>query len=90
MAERKIFLAKNAGFCMGVKSAVDKALELKGKCQVLGDIIHNETVIADLKSKGVNCVNDVLSLDKNKTVLIRTHGAKKETIQHLSALGCKI
>lgn len=90
MAERKIFLAKNAGFCMGVKSAVDKALELKGKCQVLGDIIHNETVIADLKSKGVNCVNDVLSLDKNKTVLIRTHGAKKETIQHLSALGFKI
>ena len=54
MTEQKILLAKHAGFCMGVKSAVDKALELKGKCQVLGDIIHNETVIADLKSKGVN------------------------------------
>ena len=49
MAERKIFLAKNAGFCMGVKSAVEKALELKEKCQVLVEIIHNETVVADLK-----------------------------------------
>lgn len=52
--------AKTAGFCFGVKRAVDLVYSLAGgseKVYTYGDIIHNETVVADLAEKGVRVVN---------------------------------
>ena len=48
-------LAKNVGFCVGVKRAVDTAFEIGDETVcVLGEIIHNETVLATLAKKQVN------------------------------------
>ena len=54
----EIILAKSAGFCFGVQRAVDMAYEQAGHREVytFGPIIHNEEVIEDLKSKGVNII----------------------------------
>ena len=56
----KVILAKTAGFCFGVKRAVDtvyKEIEKGGKIYTYGPIIHNETVVEDLGKKGVEVLN---------------------------------
>lgn len=79
----EIKLAKTAGFCFGVKRAVDKVYEQieKGKkIYTFGPIIHNEAVVADLEKKGVEVIEDVESLKKIKegSVVIRSHGVSRE------------
>ena len=79
----EIRLAKTAGFCFGVKRAVDKVYEQieKGKkIYTFGPIIHNEAVVADLERKGVEVIEDVESLSKIKegSVVIRSHGVSRE------------
>ena len=52
----EVKVAKTAGFCFGVKRAVDMALACAGEdnpVYTLGDIIHNETVVGELKEKGI-------------------------------------
>ena len=68
-----IKLAKNAGFCSGVKSAVDKALECSVGTKVFGEIIHNENVCNYLKNRGIETVYDLSEIKPDDTVLIRTH-----------------
>ena len=56
----KVNLAKHAGFCFGVKRAVDTVYEeIKkgGKIYTYGPIIHNETVVEDLEQKGVSVIS---------------------------------
>ncbi len=79
----EIVLAKSAGFCFGVKRAVDtvyKQIEQKkGKIYTYGPIIHNEEVVKDLEKKGV-CVVDTpeaLRTCQDGTVIIRSHGVGK-------------
>ena len=58
----EIILAKSAGFCFGVKRAVDMVYEQIGKNEniyTLGPIIHNDEVVNDLKNKGVKVIDDV-------------------------------
>lgn len=79
----EIRLAKTAGFCFGVKRAVEKVYEQieKGKkIYTFGPIIHNEAVVADLERKGVEVIEDVESLRKIKegSVVIRSHGVSRE------------
>ena len=65
----KIKMAKTAGFCFGVKRAVEKVyeqIENGKKIYTFGPIIHNEAVVADLEKKGVKVIEDVESLKKNK------------------------
>ena len=74
----KVILAKSAGFCFGVKRAVDKVYEQIGegkKIYTFGPIIHNETVVNDLESKGVKVIADVEQLRsiKEGIVIIRSH-----------------
>ncbi len=78
----KIRTAKSAGFCFGVKRAVDKVYELINQgvspIYTLGPIIHNEEVVADLEKKGVHVISeeDIPGLEKG-TVIIRSHGVGK-------------
>ncbi|MCI8410315.1 MAG: 4-hydroxy-3-methylbut-2-enyl diphosphate reductase [Lachnospiraceae bacterium] len=76
-------LADSAGFCFGVKRAVDmvyKEAETGQKVYTYGPIIHNEEVVGDLKEKGVIVVNTLEELEaiKEGTVIIRSHGVAKE------------
>lgn len=71
----EIILAETAGYCIGVKMAVDKVYEnLKTKDIVTyGPLIHNKHVTDDLKQKGVDIIENLENV-QDKTVVIRTHG----------------
>ncbi|MDE6761157.1 MAG: bifunctional 4-hydroxy-3-methylbut-2-enyl diphosphate reductase/30S ribosomal protein S1 [Lachnospiraceae bacterium] len=78
----EIMLAKTAGFCFGVKRAVDTVYEQvdKGNVYTYGPIIHNEEVVKDLQSKGVRIIENDEELEKLEegTVVIRSHGVRRE------------
>ena len=80
-----VTVAKSAGFCFGVKRAVDTAYkeieDNKGKkIYTFGPIIHNEHVLMDLEDKGVKVIENIdeVQPDENTTVIIRAHGVSKE------------
>ncbi|NQV40848.1 MAG: 4-hydroxy-3-methylbut-2-enyl diphosphate reductase [Candidatus Marinimicrobia bacterium] len=76
----KIMVAKDAGFCFGVRDAIEKAREVArehGKVYMLGDIVHNERVVKDLAKENVNVV-DSLEQVKDAPVLFRAHGTIPE------------
>ncbi len=77
----QIELAQHAGYCFGVRDAVELALESAkryGSVYMLGDIVHNEVVVQRLAAAGVKVVN---SLDeaKDAPLLFRAHGTAVET-----------
>lgn len=72
-----IIIAKSAGFCFGVKKAVERVYELLDsgeKIAVLGELIHNKSVIDDIEKKGACTIDDLSLCDADKTLVIRTHG----------------
>ena len=78
----EVRLAKTAGFCFGVKRAVDMVYEESNrekKVYTYGPIIHNEEVVKELKARGVEIINDEKELKelKDGTVVIRSHGVQK-------------
>lgn len=90
-----VILAKSAGFCFGVKRAVDMVYEKieEGKpIYTFGPIIHNEEVVRDLEEKGVVVVNDVTELCglPRGTVIIRAHGVEKGVCEEIGRLGFDI
>ena len=79
----KAILAKNSGFCMGVKRAVDTAKKVYGKgVYVLGEIIHNETVIKQIESLGTTFIDDISEIEEG-TLIIRSHGVGKKVLEDL-------
>ena len=92
----EIRLAKTAGFCFGVKRAVDTVYEQVEKCTgediyTYGPIIHNEEVVKDLQSKGVKVLNTLEELKSltDGVVIIRSHGVSKEVYDILEERGVK-
>ncbi len=88
----EVKLAKSAGFCFGVKRAVDKVyeqIEQGGNIYTLGPIIHNETVVADLESKGVRMLHSLEELEQvdEGTVIIRSHGVPKDVYKRIEERG---
>jgi 4-hydroxy-3-methylbut-2-enyl diphosphate reductase len=89
----KILLDKNAGFCFGVKNAVDKVFTLaqnnKDKnLYTYGPLIHNNQVIEKLNQSKVQALNDIdESIDKNSLIAIRSHGIAEDKYNKLRAMG---
>ena len=84
----KVTLAKSAGFCFGVKRAVEmvyKEAETGKKVYTLGPIIHNEQVVQDLEQKGVRVIDtpEELSKAEDATVIIRSHGISADVYHQL-------
>ena len=71
----KISIAKNSGFCFGVKKALDKVERIKGgnKTYILGHLIHNKQVINKLRKKGIKIIDNVDNISKG-TIVISAHG----------------
>ena len=73
----KILLAKDAGYCFGVRDAVnlayDKAKDY-GEVYMLGTIVHNEKVVEDLSKAGTRVVDKLAEVRKDKPILFRAHG----------------
>ena len=92
----KVIKAKTAGFCFGVKRAVDTVYEqvkiCNGPIYTYGPIIHNEEVVKDLESKGVVVLRTEEELDnvENGTVIIRSHGVEKRIYDKLEAKGLRV
>ena len=73
----KITVAKDAGYCFGVRDAVNMAYDASekyGEVFMLGDIVHNENVVKDLESSGAKVVDSLDEIPKDKPVLLRAHG----------------
>ena len=77
----RIIIGKTAGFCYGVKRAIDgvKQQSKENKLFCIGEIVHNKQVIEELQEKGVKFVDDIGEVKNKKSkVAIRAHGVKKE------------
>ena len=90
----KVTLAKTAGFCPGVKRAVDMAYKAAGcgRVYTYGPIIHNEAVVGDLASKGVFAVESVddIPAGADVTVVLRSHGVSRATYEAIAEKGVNI
>ena len=78
----KILVAKDAGYCFGVRDAVNLAKKSGDDFQevyMLGDIVHNETVVNDLNKRGSKVVESLNDIPEDKPVLFRAHGTDPET-----------
>ena len=77
----KVIIAKDAGYCFGVRDAVDMAYDIakkEGEVYMLGDIVHNEKVVNDLSNAGAKVVDSLDDIPENSTVLFRAHGTKND------------
>lgn len=76
----EVIIGKTAGFCYGVRRAVEGAKEelenSKEKIECLGEIVHNKQVIQLLESKGLVFIDDIKKAKRK--VIIRAHGVEKE------------
>ncbi len=95
MSEREVTTAKSAGFCFGVKRAVDmvyREAEKGSKVCTLGPIIHNEQVVSDMERKGVKVIEDIDEIKQGEelTVIIRSHGVSEATMKKLEDKGVRI
>ena len=73
----KILLAKDAGYCFGVRDAVNLAYDTAkdhGEVYMLGTIVHNEKVVEDLSKAGTKVVDKLADVPKDKPILFRAHG----------------
>lgn len=86
----KIIIAEEAGFCFGVKRALEliERLNEKGQnTQVFGQLIHNQSVLNDLAQKGIKTITTFDELKPDHTLFIRTHGIPKETEENIKNRG---
>tara|TARA_Y100001970_G_scaffold30035_1_gene37257 strand:+ start:376 stop:1239 length:864 start_codon:yes stop_codon:yes gene_type:complete len=89
----KIFLARDAGYCFGVRDAVNLAYDTAkthGEVYMLGTIVHNERVIEDLSNVGAKVVESLDDVPKDKPVLFRAHGTPPELWEEASKKNLKL
>ena len=89
----KVIIAKDAGYCFGVRDAVDMAYDIadkEGEVYMLGDIVHNEKVVNDLDGAGAKVVNSLDDVPENSTVLFRAHGTKNDIWEDAKSRPIKI
>lgn len=91
----EVTVAKSAGFCFGVKRAVDTVYEeiQNGKrVYTYGPIIHNDEVVSDLRNKGVQVIEALEELDalEKGTVIVRSHGVSRAEFEKMQASGFRI
>ncbi|MPQ44450.1 4-hydroxy-3-methylbut-2-enyl diphosphate reductase [Clostridium tarantellae] len=89
----KVVLAENAGFCFGVKRAVDEAIktqkQYKKNIYTLGPLIHNNDAVKYLEHNNVYAIDikDIDNLCEGDVILIRSHGVKANVIEILKNKG---
>jgi 4-hydroxy-3-methylbut-2-en-1-yl diphosphate reductase len=87
----EIMVAKHAGFCFGVKRAIDIAEDVasrnNGKTYVYGQLVHNERVIDELKEKEIEFVENIENIPQNAVTVLRAHGEPGTTYSQLNIKG---
>lgn len=77
----KVYIADEAGFCFGVKRALNLIAQLNEEdqnVQIYGQLIHNQSVLKNLEEKGIGYIETIEELDREKKLVIRTHGIPRE------------
>jgi len=88
----KVYLAKEVGFCFGVKRAINmtrQALAENSQVAILGDVVHNRTVTSELEARGLQKVEDLDDV-RGGTMVIRAHGMPQSRIQAAHDRGLNI
>jgi 4-hydroxy-3-methylbut-2-enyl diphosphate reductase len=83
-----IILSENLSYCMGVKRTLNMTQKLLDTSPgitfyMLGEIVHNEYVIRDLKDRGLIFISDIREINTPGTVIIQSHGASKKVFGEL-------
>ena len=84
----QLIQAQSIGFCFGVRRAIDMAegiLKERGSLYILGELIHNASVIRRLEALGAVTVNSIEEVPTGETVLIRSHGVPPKVIKDCAA-----
>lgn len=93
---KEVILAQNAGFCFGVKRAVEEALKVQKqegkKIYTLGPLIHNNDVVKFLETNNIYSIKleDINKLNKNDVIVIRSHGVSEAILNLLKQHELKI
>ncbi|MFI5254957.1 MAG: 4-hydroxy-3-methylbut-2-enyl diphosphate reductase [Candidatus Limnocylindrales bacterium] len=89
----EVVIARRTGFCYGVREAIDyaKVSAAMGKrTHTLGQVVHNEGVIADLEAQGIETVVSLDEVDDGAAIVIRAHGVTPEVMARAEARGLEV
>ena len=89
----EVRIAKRTGFCYGVREAIDKAKESASTGRVthtLGQVVHNEGVIAELQRVGVQTVESLDDVDRGAAIVIRAHGVRPDVMARAESRGLDV
>src|ERR1019366_8403229 len=87
----KIIRAEHLGMCFGVKDAIALALGAakQGPLTILGDLVHNETVLAELRAQGIRIEQQPGDVS-TRTVMVTAHGASKRALDETRKRGLNV
>src|SRR2546426_11150047 len=85
----KILRAAHLGMCFGVRDAISLALNQTEPITILGDLVHNETVLQQLRSQGVNIQHQVADITTSR-VMITAHGASELALGRIRERGLRV
>jgi 4-hydroxy-3-methylbut-2-enyl diphosphate reductase len=87
----RVIRAEHLGMCFGVRDAIDLALghAETAPLTILGDLVHNATVLAALRARGIALAHDPAHV-KTQTVMVTAHGASERTLANTRALGLEV
>ncbi len=87
----KIIRAEHLGMCFGVKDAIGLAFKTAESqpLTVLGELVHNETVLAALRARGIAIQSDLTRI-QTATAMVTAHGASQQTLDRAESLGLRL
>ena len=89
----EILLARDMGFCFGVRRAVEmmeEATHERGEMVSLGSVVHNPQVVSQLKAKGLDVIGTLEEVDQRRPVAITAHGVSESVVQELERKGVPV
>src|SRR6266404_6979097 len=85
----RVLRATHLGMCFGVRDAIRMALGQTEPITILGDLVHNETVLQQLRSQGVKIEHQAADIS-TRNVMITAHGASERTLDRIRERGLKV
>ena len=87
----QVLRATHLGMCFGVRDAIALALERAdaGPLTILGDLVHNPTVLTTLRAKGISVAQDAAQV-RTSTLMVTAHGTSNRTLERTRALGLTV
>src|ERR1035437_7990666 len=90
---REVRIARRTGFCYGGREAIDKAQEAAAagkRPHPLGQVVHNEGVIAQLQAQGIETVDTLDQVLEGTAVVIRAPGVRPEVLARAESRGLDV